>query len=139
MRPVSVQTGISNGERVEIRSGLKPGQRVVTLGHQYLSEGDSVTAPQNTLASVPAADDMSGMKNTDGMKETGAAKNGDVKTQSAAIAVTDKGFEPASVTLQAGVPARVTFTRKTEATCATDVVFPEFSIKKSAFESASDR
>ncbi len=130
VRPVSVQTGISNGERVEIRSGLKPGQRVVTLGHQYLSEGDSVTAPQNTLASVPAADDMSGMKNTDGMKETGAAKNGDVKTQSAAIAVTDKGFEPASVTLQAGVPARVTFTRKTEATCATDVVFPEFSIKK---------
>ena len=118
VHPVTVQTGVNNGTRVEIRSGLKPGQRVVTLGARYLNDGDSVTAPNaapSTLADAPAM-------------KMGVTK--DAKTQSASIAVTDKGFEPARVNLKAGIPARVTFTRKTEATCATDVVFPAFDIQK---------
>lgn len=125
VRAVAVQTGVSNGTRVEIRSGLKPGQRVVTLGAQYLSDGDTVTA-SNTAPSTLAE---SHLADAPEMKMD-AMKAADGKTQSASIAVTDKGFEPARVSLKAGVPARVTFTRQTEATCATDVVFPAFGIKK---------
>ncbi len=119
VRPVAVQTGVSDGAQVEIRSGLKPGQRVVTLGYQYLSEGDTVTTSQITLA---AASPASGDRSTHA--------GGDGKAQSASIAVTENGFEPANVTLKAGAPARLTFTRKTDATCATEVIFPDFNIKK---------
>ena len=40
------------------------------------------------------------------------------------------GFEPASLTLKRGVPARITFLRTTDDTCATKVVFPELNIEK---------
>ena len=46
------------------------------------------------------------------------------------VAVTDKGFEPASVSVRANVPAKITFVRKTDMTCATEVVVPEYKIKK---------
>ena len=41
-----------------------------------------------------------------------------------AIAVTDKGFEPAETKIPRGQAATLVFTRKTEQTCATEVVFP---------------
>ena len=42
----------------------------------------------------------------------------------------DKGFTPSSVTLKKGAPASLVFTRTTDATCATEVVFPDLKIKK---------
>ena len=118
VRPVSVKIGISDGTSTEIRSGLKPGQRVVTLGFQDLSEGDTVTTSQSDLSPVSSE------------SSTRFSSSQTEKFRTAAIAVTDKGFEPATVTLQAGAPVRLTFTRKTDATCATEVVFPDFNIKK---------
>ena len=46
------------------------------------------------------------------------------------IAVTEKGFEPDSVTVRANVPAKITFIRQTDKTCATEVVIPEYNIKR---------
>jgi plastocyanin domain-containing protein len=46
------------------------------------------------------------------------------------VAVTEKGFEPSSITVRSNVPAKITFTRKTDATCATEVVVPEYNIKR---------
>ena len=40
-----------------------------------------------------------------------------------AIAVTDKGFEPADLNVPAGKPVTLVITRKTDQTCATEVVF----------------
>jgi len=40
------------------------------------------------------------------------------------VAVTDNGFEPALVRVPHGEPVTLVFTRKTDQTCATDVVFP---------------
>lgn len=51
-------------------------------------------------------------------------------SQTAKIAVTEKGFEPASITLKPNVPARVTFVRQTDKTCATAVSIPEYKIER---------
>jgi plastocyanin domain-containing protein len=44
--------------------------------------------------------------------------------------VSEKGFEPAVIRLKRGVLARLTFVRKIEVTCATEVVIEEFSIRR---------
>ena len=50
--------------------------------------------------------------------------------QTAAVEVTSKGFEPDSLKLKAGVPAKVTFVRKTDQTCAKEVVIKEYGIER---------
>jgi len=47
-----------------------------------------------------------------------------------AVAVTDKGFEPASIALQRGDSGDLVFTRTSDDTCATEVVFPELHVKE---------
>lgn len=58
----------------------------------------------------------------------GAAAN----ESSGAIAVTadEKGFKPSAVKLKKGEPASLIFTRTSDDTCATEVVFPQLDIKK---------
>ena len=41
-----------------------------------------------------------------------------------AISVTDKGFEPENVTVPSGKPVTLVFTRKSDTTCAKEVVIP---------------
>jgi plastocyanin domain-containing protein len=53
-----------------------------------------------------------------------------VKSQSASVDLTERGYEPASIRLRRGVPARVTFTRKVSSTCATEVVLPDYGIRR---------
>jgi plastocyanin domain-containing protein len=50
--------------------------------------------------------------------------------QTATIEITNKGFEPDSLKLKAGVPAKVTFVRKTDETCAKEVVIKEYDINR---------
>lgn len=50
------------------------------------------------------------------------------RVQVVAIAVGADGFEPQRLTLEAGVPARLVFTRTAENTCATEVVVPDFDV-----------
>jgi plastocyanin domain-containing protein len=47
-----------------------------------------------------------------------------------AITVDGDGFKPSSVKLRKGAPATLVFTRTTDDTCATEVVFPQLDIKK---------
>jgi plastocyanin domain-containing protein len=49
-----------------------------------------------------------------------------------AISITadEKGFKPSSVTVKKGAPATLVFTRTSDDTCATEVVFPQLDIKK---------
>jgi plastocyanin domain-containing protein len=47
-----------------------------------------------------------------------------------ALAVTDVGFEPSEVTVAKGQPVTLVITRKTDATCAKDIVIPDHGIKK---------
>ena len=53
-----------------------------------------------------------------------------MKVQDVRVTVTETSFDPQRLTLRAGVPARVTFTRTSEKTCATTVVFPSLNIRR---------
>jgi plastocyanin domain-containing protein len=46
------------------------------------------------------------------------------------LAVTDKGFEPSPVTVKAGEPLELLITRKTDKTCATEIVVKDYGIEK---------
>jgi len=46
------------------------------------------------------------------------------------LAVTDKGFDPATITVPAGKAVTLVVTRKTDQTCAKEIVFPAQGIRK---------
>src|SRR5687767_9761529 len=46
------------------------------------------------------------------------------------VTADDKGFTPSSVTFKKGEKASLVFTRTSDDTCATEVVFPDLNIKK---------
>jgi plastocyanin domain-containing protein len=56
--------------------------------------------------------------------------SGSAGVQAARIAITERGFEPDRVRVRARAPARLTFVRTTDKTCATEVVFPSLNIKR---------
>jgi len=45
-----------------------------------------------------------------------------------AMSVTEAGFEPSSLTVKRGEPVRLVITRKTDATCAKDIVVDEYAV-----------
>jgi plastocyanin domain-containing protein len=47
----------------------------------------------------------------------------------AVMMVTDKGFEPQNLRVQKGEPVTLVITRKSDATCATEIVIDEYGIK----------
>jgi len=80
-----------------------------------------------------AADDMGkrdhekvdqGRKKGKQEPSTGPKKLG----QTVEMKVTDKGFEPATVTVKKGEPVTLVITRTTDATCATDIVIDDYGI-----------
>jgi plastocyanin domain-containing protein len=50
--------------------------------------------------------------------------------QEVQLVVTDAGFQPAEVAVAKDRPIRLTVTRKTNQTCATEIVFKEIDVKK---------
>jgi plastocyanin domain-containing protein len=58
------------------------------------------------------------------------AGGGSAEPQRVALSVTENGFEPASVKVKAGQPVTLAVTRKTDQTCATEIVIPDHNIKR---------
>jgi len=52
------------------------------------------------------------------------------RRQSVTIKITARGYEPGNFQLRKGIPARVTFLRTTDATCATEIALPDFNIRR---------
>ena len=52
------------------------------------------------------------------------------RSQAARVVIGAYGYEPASIRLKRGIPARVTFLRTTDSTCATEVVFADYGIRR---------
>lgn len=58
------------------------------------------------------------------------AKAAEAKPQSVRVEITQMGYEPGSIALRRGVQARLIFTRRTDATCAKEIVIPAFGISR---------
>jgi RND family efflux transporter MFP subunit len=116
-----VQLGQTTGERVEVRSGVKPGDAVVTTGSFF------VRAERERLGLRPATAAPSAGASASPVP-VGPQQSGGFQT--ARVTITAQGFEPATVLLRAGTPARVTFLRTTDNTCAKAVAIPALGIKR---------
>lgn len=46
------------------------------------------------------------------------------------VAVTEKGFEPGSFTVNSQIPVEMRVTRKTDATCAKEIAVPSMNIRR---------
>ena len=113
-----VRLGETSRERVEVVAGIQPGDAVVTEGSFF------VRAERERLGLRPAAAGAGAGAPSAGRGSDRAA------FQTAKIVVNEQGFEPATMTLHAGTPARLTFIRTTDKTCGTEVVFPSLQIKR---------
>jgi RND family efflux transporter MFP subunit len=103
-----VRLGATTTGGVEVLSGVQAGDAIVVEGSFF------VRAERERLGLRPAP----GPAPADG------------QVQSARIEVTDQGFVPASVTLRAGAPVRLTFVRTSDKTCATEVMVPSLNVKR---------
>ena len=61
---------------------------------------------------------------------TDAQSRKPARSQSAKVVIGNYGYEPASIRLKRGVPAKVTFLRISESTCATEVLFADYGIRR---------
>ncbi len=112
-----VRLGHTSGEHVDVVSGVQPGDVVVTEGSFF------VRAERERLGLRPAA-------STARANAPASSSRSNEAVQTAKVAVTELGYEPATVTLRAGIPARITFVRTTDKTCGIEVVFPSLNIRR---------
>jgi hypothetical protein len=115
-----VRLGQTSGEQVEVVSGVKPGDLVVTEGSFF------VRAERERLGLRPSASTA----NASATSASPTAGRSGETAQTAKVVVNDQGYEPARVTLRADILARITFVRTTDKTCGTEVVFPSLNIKR---------
>jgi RND family efflux transporter MFP subunit len=113
-----VVLGVGSGDRVEVTRGVQPGDLVVTNGSFALR------AERERLGLRP----RSGTSPNSPAPAAGADQSEAV--QSVRVAVTEQGFDPARLTLQAGVPARLIVTRTTDNTCGTEIAVPSLGVKR---------
>ena len=115
-----VRLGPVAGDQLPVVSG-------VAIGDVVVSEGSfSVRAERERLGLRASASSSPGRAAMGGH----ADMQGVADVQEASVTVGETSFDPSRLTLQAGVPARLTFTRTTEKTCATSVVFASLNIRK---------
>jgi RND family efflux transporter MFP subunit len=117
-----VRLADTSGEQVEVLSGLQQGDLIVTEGSFFVrAERERLGLRSNAGAAAAAVP---------GPPRAADAANPEPTVQKAKVVISDKGFEPARFTLRAGTPAQLTFLRTSDATCATEVVFPSLKIKR---------
>lgn len=146
-RLVPVKTGASDGDFTEILGGLEEGTKVITRGYDDLKDGDAVVPTRfgaDGPLELPAASDEGGQESSSetesrpGMKMGGRKMSAKESTAPPApmeanpirVRVDEKGFSPANFQLKKRVPATLVFTRTTDATCATAIVWPDFHLNK---------
>lgn len=128
-----VTVGPETNGLVTIYSGVNAGERVVTEGSFLLrAESLKLNPGQSTSSNPqPAQPTAESRRKDSAQPQPPADESGAVtKTQAVNIAVTKDGFTPASFTVHRNIPVRLTFVRRVEVTCATDVVIPDYDIKR---------
>jgi RND family efflux transporter MFP subunit len=116
-----VRLGAGTGHDAVVLSGVQAGDSIVTDG------SFSVRAERDRLGITPSA----ASRPTTAIVPTSApSAERQSNVQEAKVLVTEQGYEPAKLTVRAGMPVRLTFVRTTDKTCGTEVVFPSLSIRR---------
>ncbi|MFN2444351.1 MAG: efflux RND transporter periplasmic adaptor subunit [Vicinamibacterales bacterium] len=118
-----VRLGAVAGDQVSVLEGVQAGDMVVGEGSFY------VRAERERLGLRASPANASTTAESIATARSGAT-HGDMGVQEAHVSVTDASFEPQRVTLRVGVLARVMFTRTSDNTCATAVVFTSLNIRR---------
>ena len=111
-----VRLGAATGNDVAVLSGVHSGDTIVVEGSFAIrAERDrlGLRDSESSIGSTPALSPDAGPVE-----------------QEAKVLVSEKGFEPAKLTVRAGQPVRITFIRTTDKTCATEIVFPSLDIRR---------
>lgn len=116
-----VRLGTVSGDVVEILSGVQPGDLVVTEGSFYV-RAELERRGLRTPAAPPPPQDA--RRAQGGPAETGAG------LQTARVTISERGFEPPTLHLRGGTPARITFVRTTEKTCGTELVWKSLNLTR---------
>jgi cobalt-zinc-cadmium efflux system membrane fusion protein len=129
-----VQREVSTGQEVSgklpVYNGVSAGERVVTEGSFLLRAESLKLNPAQSMLPPSVASSESA---TVGVNQAQGASRGPQQesgVQAVTVRVTDMGFQPDRIELKRGIPARLTFVREIEETCATSVAIPEFNIKQ---------
>ena len=128
-----VSVGPETNGLVTIYSGLNAGERVVTEGSFLLrAESLKLNPGQSTSSNIQPSQQPSEPRHSESAQTHPplGERSTETKLQSLNIAVTKDGFTRSSFTVRKNIPLRLTFVRKVEVTCATDVVIPDYDIKR---------
>ncbi|HQR33041.1 MAG TPA: efflux RND transporter periplasmic adaptor subunit [Blastocatellia bacterium] len=117
-----VTTGIEANGLVTIVSGVSPGDQVVSEGSFLLRAESLKRDPAQLEKSASTQEPMN-----DAMVMPSTSQS---KVQTVNIVLSEKGYDPPSIKLRRDLPARLIFTRKVEATCGTEIEFPDLGIRR---------
>ena len=109
-----VRLGALAQDRFPVLSGLQSSDVIVAEGSFFVRAEVERLGLRATRTSLPGDRSM----------QMNAA------IQEVSVTLTEAGFDPQTLNLKAAVPARITFTRTTDKTCATKVVFPSLRIER---------
>lgn len=118
-----VNAGPESNGRTPIYSGLTAGDSVVSEGSFLLRAESLKLNPSQASMSGSIAPASSPVGERQSLEPGG-------QIQTATVMLTEKGYQPESIRLRRGIPARVTFVRKVEATCGTELVIPDYQVKR---------
>jgi RND family efflux transporter MFP subunit len=122
-----VSAGPESNGVVPIQAGLNAGERVVTEGSFLLrAESLKLNPGQLTASPIQPVPRQTLAEPTD----TKPSQSTRGQTQSVIVTLNEKGYQPDSFKLRQGVPARVTFVRKVESGCGTEVVLADYNIRR---------
>ncbi len=125
-----VSAGAEADGLIPVYAGLNADERVVTEG-SFLLRAESLKlnpAQLTAAATPPAARQPAGEQSL--VKPSPSAQPKRAEVQAVTVTLTEKGYQPESFKLKQGVPARVTFVRKVEATCGSEIVLADYNIKR---------
>ena len=119
---------------VPVYSGVKAGERVVSVGSFLLSAESLKLHPAQSTRSDAQPSVSHGAVHDQHPAETGgqAFQRGPAEPaiQTATIVLTADGYRPLSVAVRRGILVRLTFIRQVEVTCGTEIAIPEYNIKR---------
>ena len=122
-----VSIGLEINGMLPVYGGVSTGERVVTEGSFLLRAESLKLNPTQSMSAAAVANNRAQLSEP---PQHDRAKEVEAGLQVASVAVTAKGFQPDTIRLKRGIPARLTFVREIEETCATSVLIPEYNIKR---------